>query len=326
MIKHAVLVLMLGVGAAHAQAPANAFTSENIDVEAALVQAGLALFPQPPGTYLQMTRLHEHYKVHDQASFEKWEARTTSGQTVGELVRFRSFAPEGTVVDLALRVDGGKVQAAHALQPTLLRGKPFLAMPEFLVALKGYKLSEVAGGLSALFGGLAFLEAAIDQPPMQGLTDDKTKILVAWARKNRPPPARGSAFPKLDVVDVTGKKFDPRVLAGKPTVVLAGVLAMERDRRAFDWLGEYMKQNAGRFNLIELVQSPAEDIEAYKARGGSLPGIVLNDHQLKLHEKFKGAFTPTLYFYDAGGKLIGGMRPVAMTGYDKVAAQLDGLR
>lgn len=326
MIKHAVLVLLLGVAAARGQEPVSAFTSDHFDLQGALSQAALKFFPQEPGTFLEMTRLHEHYKVHDQASFELWEAKTTDGRKAGELVRFRSFASEGTMVDLALRLEDGKVADAHALQPPLLRGKPYLALPELLVSLKAQKLTEVASGLSILFSGLDFLEAALEQPPMQGLTDDKTKILVAWARKNRPPPARGAPFPKLDVADITGKKFDPKVLAGKPTVVLAGVLGMERDRAAFDWIGQYMKQGAGRFNLIELVQSTPEDMEAYRQRGGTLPGIVFNDHQLKLHEKFKGAFTPTLYFYDAGGKLIGGMRPVAMSSYDKVAAQLDGLK
>ena len=327
MQRTAIVLALLATlsGPLAAQDQPSAFTSDHFNLEGALVQAALTLFPQGGGTFLDVTRVHEHYKIHEQTSFEKYEARA-AGQKIGEFIRFRSFAQEGTVVDLALKIEDGKIKAAHALQPVLLRGKPFLALPGMLVGLQAHKMSDIAAGLAALFNGLVFLEPAIDQPPVVALDDMKTKILVAWARKNRPPPARGAAFPRLDTVDELGKKFDARKLAGKTTVVLAGVLHMDRDRQAFDWVHQYVKANPGRFNFVELVQSTPENVAQYRKMGGEFPGTVLMDQDLKLHAEFKGAFTPTLYFYDQSAHLIGGMRPVAMSSYDKIAATLDGLK
>lgn len=308
-----------------ALAAASAFTSDHFDLRGALVRAALAFFPQPPGTYLDVTRTHEHWKINDQAAFERYEV-ASGGARVGDFVRYRSFGQEGTAVDLALKLEDGKVVDAQALQPVVLRGKPFLALPQLLVGLKARRMTDVAGGLEALFEALQYLDGAVKAPPLPALTVLQQRALIGWARTKAPPPVRGAAFPSLDATDEGGARFDARALRGKPAVVLVGVLHMPRDRRAFDWVHRYVAQNRDRFRLVEIVQSPPDALAQYRRMGARFEGTVLPDPKVQLHKPFRGLFTPVLYFYDAQGKLAGGMRPVAMTSYDRVAATLDGVR
>lgn len=316
------LVLALALAAP----PPDAFTTDHFNLRGALLRAALAFHPQDPGTYLDVTRVHEHWKINDQAAFERWEATTRDGRRVGELVRFRNFGQEGTLVDLALKLEDGRIVDARALQPVLLRGKPFLALPDFLVGLQAHRMADVAGGLEALFEGLIWLDGAVAAQALLALDDKQQRALVGWVRKNVPPPVRGAPFPAFEATDESGARFDARKLRGKPAVVLVGVLHMPRDRRAFDWAHQYVAQNKGRFGFVEIVQSTAEAIAQYRRMGGQFQGTVLPDPKLQLHKPFKGVFTPTLYFYDAQGKLVGGMRPISITSYDKVAATLDGVR
>ncbi|MBI4863631.1 MAG: hypothetical protein HY815_25735 [Candidatus Riflebacteria bacterium] len=298
----------------------------HMNLQGALQKVAYRLFKPPMGSVLQLSRLHDHWRAHDLVSFERWEASHRKLGVLGTFLRMRCFPGESSTVDLALALDRGKIVDVEPLQPVVVRGVPFLALPELLELLKEHNAVSYAQDLSRVFQSLAYLNAISKKPEPPSITNEQVLLVQQWYRANRPTLAIGDRSPRFYVKDLHGKAFGPESLAGQSTLILLGTIMDERTRDVLGWIHRYLETRPGRFQVAEVMQNGEPLLFKYRERGGVFDGIVVADFRQVVYGALKASFTPCIYAFDARGKLVKLIEPVTIRSYEALASELDSIR
>ncbi|MBI4861706.1 MAG: hypothetical protein HY815_15810 [Candidatus Riflebacteria bacterium] len=301
-------------------------TTEKINLQGALQKVAYDLFKPPKGSFMTITRLHDHWRVHEGVSFEKYQVTLKKRGVLGTFLRMRAFPGGESTVDLALQLENGVVTAAEPIQPVVIRGVPFLAFPQLVLTLKEHQLSSYARGLSRIFQSLVFLEQAsrgTDVPPL----DEKRALLVAeFMKKKNPPLAPGVRMPAFSLKDEKGGGFGPAQLDGKLSLIVVGTIHDERFRDVLAWLGRYAGEHPDRFAIATVAMNRPPTIDQYRNRGGTFPGTLVADVEQSVYETFHCVFTPSVYAFDRQRLLQKHLEPVTLTDYEALARELDAIR
>lgn len=319
-------------GAVRAQTPPSAprphgsMRSAHFNLDGALQRAAHKLLSPPRGTPLVTHREHDHHRVESGVSFHKYAVTDPHDRPIGSLLRMRLHATPATTVDMALKVEDGRILGAVPLQGSRLGSTPVFELHEAVSSLSDRPVREYASQLSRVFLSLSYLSRAAKAEVPPRFTAEETKHMTDWAAKERPPPIPGAAMPDFQAQDESGATFGAAQLAGKPAVILFATLQADMGRDALDWFGRYVRERGPAFTAVECVLNNRKLLAQYRRRGGFLVPRAVSDHRLAMHDAFKVGFTPTWYVYDAAGKLVRRLAPGDVANYEALAAALDAVR
>ncbi|MBI4861987.1 MAG: hypothetical protein HY815_17280 [Candidatus Riflebacteria bacterium] len=321
------LVLLLAVvsAAVGQQGPPRRVTllgTDQINLPGALQKVAREMFRPPMGTVLSIEKEHEHWRINDSVMFEKYRVTGPDESRLGQFVRMRSFGAGGTRVDLALQIEKGTIVAARPIQPVVLRGRPLADLPEILVSLSSNRVSEISSGVSCIFDGLQYLDQVASGPVDSKLGRDTTMALAFALFAKSPPLEPGTRMPHFTTRDERGSPVEPAMFRGQTTVLLAGTLLADLDRRVFDSVHRWLREHPSRFRLVELVQGGAPFIASYRRRGGKFEGLVVPDQDRKVFRALHGIFTPHLFVYGPDGVLARHIKAHELDTPARVAAEL----
>ncbi|MBI4859503.1 MAG: hypothetical protein HY815_04485 [Candidatus Riflebacteria bacterium] len=306
--------------------PRPIFTTERINLPGALQKVAYDLFKPPRGTFLTITKLHDHWRIHDRASFEKYEVASRDRGVLGTFVRMRCFPGGESTVDLAVQIERGRVVAVEPIQPVIIRGTPFLGFPAFWLLLSEQELPEYAEGLSRIFQSLVYLGAGTQAAPTEALSKEDALILKKWLDAKKPQLAIGASIPPFEVLDERGAALGSRQLAGSRSLVFVGTLLDERAREVLSWLARYVAGQPDRFTVVVAATNGQQVIDEYRRRGGTFPGPVVTDTKLVVYNALRCHFTPAIFAFDPDGRLVKLLEPVQLTSYDRLQQELDPAR
>jgi hypothetical protein len=299
-------------------------TTGHINLTGALQKVAYDLFGPPRGSVLTIEKQHDHWRVHDGVSFEKYQVSLRKKGTLGSFVRVRAFPGGQSTVDLAVKVEDGRIVAVEPIQPVVIRGVPFLAFPQLLLGLKEYQVSQYAAGLGRLFQSLVHLELARGGSVPE-LTRPQVEVLARWAKATRPPLEPGTTMPEFSVRDDTGRLVESAKLRSKPSLIVLGSILDDRTRSALEWMARYLSGKPDRFAVVEVMLNLSTSVAQYRSRGGVFSGTVVPDFEQEVYRVFRCTFTPAIYAFDAQGRFQKLVEP-PLKSYESLAAQLDELR
>ena len=328
------IVTLFSVGASAAQDPAkpartgrrSILTTERINLRGALQKIGYELFHPPKGSVLTITKVHDHWRTHEGVTFEKYEVSLGGRGVIGTFLRMRSFPGGESTVDLAIQLEHGRIVAAKAIQPVIIRGTPFLRLPELLLGLKEHEVSSYAEGLSRILQSLVYLEQAATGDDVGALSKEQTLVLQEWSKKNGSALGQGVSMPEFSTRDETGAPFGPARFGGKRSLVFLGTIHDDRAREALAWLNRYIMEHPDRFSVAFVVTDRKPTIDQYRNLGGRFAGTVVLDFELVVYKALGCTFTPAIYAFDGEKRLIKLLEPVMLTGYEKLSQELDAIK
>jgi hypothetical protein len=308
--------------AAAGQSDWKSLLRSDFNLDAAVQRVCHRLMKPEPGTFFHVRKAWDEQRYHEKAEFEQFKAYNRVDQELGSFTRMRVYTDEHSVLDLALRLEGGRIAACEPIRPVVLNGEGFFEFPGMLPRLADADPGDYAAGLGRLFESFEYLDEALgsepEEPPPSA---DKIEALKAWITESRPAPAAGTPMPAFQVLDEKGVSLSPERLSGKRALLFFGMVNFDDHRQAMAHVQKYARSRPGT-TLVQVMSNDSDELASFRRRGQVFEGIAVNDAAGTVHDAFRVAFMPCVYAYDKSGKFVKLVGP-PFQNYEELAKALD---
>lgn len=314
-MRHAMegLAVLVGLGLVVAGTPTSAgaaeprppslIRSDTFNLASALQRAAARFFPPPAKGTLQQVVLTDRFEVHSEGlEYELYEVQR-GYEPVGHLVRAKVLVDSSTRLDLAFKMEGGRVTAVEPLRVPVVEGRAVVGIDRALGAFAEKSAGNYAPGLSALCRSLVFVsrmaEGAKDSGPKMTEEEGRAFSKAFFDSLPKPDPTR----PDFAVTTMAGVALKPGSFSGKPLLVFFGTVLDDDSLDMQAVVHEFARSVRNRVGVVTVLCDRTEYVDRWLDRGGTLEGHTVVDFEEGVRESFKVPTVPYVVGYDAAGGL-----------------------
>jgi len=273
--------------------------------EASVRAAAAKLFARPSVT-VEQGRSVELYIEGFQ--YDNYTVRAAN-DTLGTVTRIRlARDAAGTPVDVLVRGENGRVQAARAVTPLGSANRPLEDLNPFFEPFAAADAEAWGGVMARFYTALTHLDrvlAGADPLPVQNERGAPVKYPMTV---EQPRPQLGEPCPDFRGVTMDGRRVSAATFAKRPFLVFAGSLRDAMSREMQRVLYDAVARREGTkekplFEVVELYRDRMQHLRDEIQRGGTFRGLALADPDGDTGRLFKLPYLPVLLGYGADHKL-----------------------